>query len=127
MEKIARKLTDLVGNTPLLELSNYNKSNGLKARLIVKIESFNPAGSVKDRVALAMIEDAEVKGVLTPGATIIEPTSGNTGVGLAFVPPDRAQTQPGFRGQTWKSSRGQDLYPDQSPRRRRRNPRMGRQ
>ena len=85
MEKIARKLTDLVGNTPLLELSNYNKSNGLKARLIVKIESFNPAGSVKDRVALAMIEDAEVKGVLTPGATIIEPTSGNTGVGLAFV------------------------------------------
>ena len=64
MEKIARKLTDLIGNTPLLELSNYNKSNGLKARLIVKIESFNPAGSVKDRVALAMIEDAEVKGVL---------------------------------------------------------------
>ena len=85
MEKIARKLTDLIGNTPLLELSNYNKSNGLKARLIVKIESFNPAGSVKDRVALAMIEDAEMKGVLTPGATIIEPTSGNTGVGLAFV------------------------------------------
>ena len=75
----------MIGNTPLLELSNYNKSNGLKARLIVKIESFNPAGSVKDRVALAMIEDAEVKGVLTPGATIIEPTSGNTGVGLAFV------------------------------------------
>lgn len=85
MEKIARKLTDLVGNTPLLELSNYNKSNGLKARLIVKIESFNPAGSVKDRVALAMIEDAETKGILQPGATIIEPTSGNTGVGLAFV------------------------------------------
>ena len=85
MEKIARKLTDLVGNTPLLELSNYNKSNGLKARLIVKIESFNPAGSVKDRVALAMIEDAETRGVLKPGATIIEPTSGNTGVGLAFV------------------------------------------
>ena len=85
MEKIARKLTDLVGNTPLLELSNYNKSNGLKARLVVKLEYFNPAGSVKDRVALAMIEDAEVKGVLQPGATIIEPTSGNTGVGLAFV------------------------------------------
>ena len=85
MEKIARKLTDLVGNTPLLELSNYNKSNGLKARLIVKLEYLNPAGSVKDRVALAMIEDAEVKGVLQPGATIIEPTSGNTGVGLAFV------------------------------------------
>ena len=85
MEKIARKLTDLVGNTPLLELSNYNKSNGLKARLVVKLEYFNPAGSVKDCVALAMIEDAEVKGVLQPGATIIEPTSGNTGVGLAFV------------------------------------------
>ncbi len=85
MEKIARKLTDLVGNTPLLELSNYNVSNDLKARLIVKIESFNPAGSVKDRVAFAMIEDAETKGILHPGATIIEPTSGNTGVGLAFV------------------------------------------
>ena len=85
MEKIAKKLTDLVGNTPLLELSNYNKNNDLKARLIVKIESFNPAGSVKDRIALAMIEDAETKGVLQPGATIIEPTSGNTGVGLAFV------------------------------------------
>ena len=89
MEKIARKLTDLVGNTPLLELSNYNKSNGLKARLIVKIESFNPAGSVKDRVALAMIEDAEVKGVLTPGATIIEPTSGNTGCLLYTSPSPR--------------------------------------
>ena len=63
MEKIARKLTDLVGNTPLLELSNYNTSNDLKARLIVKIESFNPAGSVKDRIALAMIEDAETKGI----------------------------------------------------------------
>ena len=85
MEKIARKLTDLIGNTPLLELSNYNTSNDLKARLIVKIESFNPAGSVKDRIALAMIEDAETKGILHPGATIIEPTSGNTGVGLAFV------------------------------------------
>ena len=72
MEKIARKLTDLVGNTPLLELSNYNTSNDLKARLIVKIESFNPAGSVKDRIALAMIEDAETKGILHSGATIIE-------------------------------------------------------
>lgn len=85
MEKVAKRLTDLVGNTPLLELSNYNKSNGLKARLVVKLEYFNPAGSVKDRVALAMIEDAETKGILQPGATIIEPTSGNTGVGLAFV------------------------------------------
>lgn len=85
MKKIAKQLTDLVGNTPLLELSNYNKSKGLKARLVVKLESFNPAGSVKDRVALAMIEDAEASGLLKPGATIIEPTSGNTGIGLAFV------------------------------------------
>ena len=76
MKKIAKQLTDLVGNTPLLELSNYNKAKGLKARLIVKLESFNPAGSVKDRVALAMIEDAEASGLLKPGATIIEPTSG---------------------------------------------------
>lgn len=85
MEKIAKKLTDLVGNTPLLELGNYSKNHDLKARLIVKVESFNPAGSVKDRIALAMVEDAEMKGILKPGATIIEPTSGNTGVGLAFV------------------------------------------
>lgn len=85
MKKIAKQLTDLVGNTPLMELSNYNKSKGLKARLIVKLESFNPVGSVKDRVALAMIEDAEASGLLKPGATIIEPTSGNTGIGLAFV------------------------------------------
>ena len=85
MKKIAKQLTDLVGNTPLMELSNYNKSKGLKARLIVKLESFNPAGSVKDRVALAMIEDAEASGLLNPAATIIEPTSGNTGIGLAFV------------------------------------------
>lgn len=85
MKKIAKQLTDLVGNTPLMELSNYNKSKGLKARLIVKLESFNPAGSVKDRVALAMIEDAETSGLLKPGAAIIEPTSGNTGIGLAFV------------------------------------------
>lgn len=85
MKKIAKQLTDLVGNTPLLELSNYNKAKGLKARLIVKLESFNPAGSVKDRVALAMIEDAEASGLLKPGAAIIEPTSGNTGIGLAFV------------------------------------------
>ena len=85
MKKIAKQLTDLVGNTPLLELSNYNKAKGLKARLIVKLESFNPAGSVKDRAALAMIEDAEASGLLNPAATIIEPTSGNTGIGLAFV------------------------------------------
>ena len=85
MKKIAERLTDLVGNTPLLELNNYNKNKRLKARVIAKLEYFNPAGSVKDRVALAMIEDAEAKGLLKPGATIIEPTSGNTGVGLALV------------------------------------------
>ena len=85
MKKIAERLTDLVGNTPLLELNNYNKNKSLKARVIAKLEYFNPAGSVKDRVALAMIEDAEAKGLLKPGATLIEPTSGNTGIGLAFV------------------------------------------
>ena len=82
---IAKKLTDLIGNTPLLEFSNFNASKGLKAKVIGKLEYFNPAGSVKDRIALAIIEDAEEKGLLKPGATIIEPTSGNTGVGLAFV------------------------------------------
>jgi len=85
MAKIAKKLTDLVGNTPLLELTNYNESKGLEAQIVGKLEYFNPAGSVKDRIALSMIEDAEAKGILKPGATIIEPTSGNTGVGLAFV------------------------------------------
>ena len=85
MARIARQLTDLVGNTPLLEFSNFNASKGLKAQVIGKLEYFNPAGSVKDRIALAMIEDAEAKGLLRPGATIIEPTSGNTGVGLAMV------------------------------------------
>lgn len=85
MARIARQLTDLVGNTPLLEFSNFNASKGLKAQVIGKLEYFNPAGSVKDRIALAMIENAEAKGLLKPGATIIEPTSGNTGVGFAFV------------------------------------------
>lgn len=85
MEKIAKSLTDLVGNTPLLELSRFNKSKELKARLVVKLEYFNPAGSVKDRVAFAMITDAERKGLLKVGSTIVEPTSGNTGIGLAFV------------------------------------------
>lgn len=85
MERIANKLTDLVGNTPLLQLSNYNESKELNARLVAKLEYFNPAGSVKDRIALSMIEDAESKGILVPGSVIIEPTSGNTGVGLAFV------------------------------------------
>ena len=85
MVKIAKQLTDLIGNTPLLELSHYNKSKELKATIIVKLEYFNPAGSVKDRVAFSMIEDAEKKGILKQNSVIIEPTSGNTGVGLAFV------------------------------------------
>lgn len=85
MPQIAKKLTDLIGNTPLLELSNYEEEQGLKARVVAKLEYFNPAGSVKDRAALAMIEDAESKGLLKKGALLIEPTSGNTGVGLAFV------------------------------------------
>ena len=85
MTKIAKQLTDLVGNTPLLELGKYSKLKGLKTPIIAKVEYFNPGGSVKDRIALAMIEDAEQKGLLKPGATIIEPTSGNTGVGLALV------------------------------------------
>lgn len=85
MTKIAKKLTDLVGNTPLLELDKYSKAKGLETPVIAKVEFFNPGGSVKDRIALAMIEDAEQKGILKPGATIIEPTSGNTGVGLALA------------------------------------------
>lgn len=85
MTKIAKKLTELVGNTPLLELVSFGKQHAINAHLIGKLEYFNPLGSVKDRIALAMVEDAESKGVLKAGATIIEPTSGNTGVGLAFV------------------------------------------
>ena len=85
MTKIAKKLTELIGNTPLLELNKFSSLKGLEQPIIAKIESFNPGGSVKDRVALAMIEDAEDKRLLKPGATIIEPTSGNTGVGLALV------------------------------------------
>ena len=85
MTKIAKKLTELIGNTPLLELNKFSSLKGLEQPIIAKIESFNPGGSVKDRVALAMIEDAEDKGLLKPEATIIEPTSGNTGVGLALV------------------------------------------
>ena len=85
MAKIAKKLTELIGHTPLMELSGYSRKYGLQENIVAKLESFNPAGSVKDRVALSMIEDAEERGVLQPGATIIEPTSGNTGVGLAMV------------------------------------------
>ncbi|GAA4653910.1 cysteine synthase A [Anaerocolumna aminovalerica] len=85
MAKIAKQITDLIGNTPLVELGNYSKANDVKANLIAKLEYFNPAGSVKDRIAKAMIDDAEKKGLLKPGGTIIEPTSGNTGIGLASV------------------------------------------
>lgn len=85
MTKIAEKLTDLVGNTPLLRLNRLETSEGAKAEVIAKLESFNPLGSVKDRIALAMVEDAEKRGLLKPGSVIIEPTSGNTGIGLAFV------------------------------------------
>ena len=85
MAKIAKQLTELVGKTPLLELNKFSESKNLDNPVIAKVEFFNPGGSVKDRVALAMIEDAERKGLLKPGATIIEPTSGNTGVGLALV------------------------------------------
>ncbi|MBQ9363739.1 MAG: cysteine synthase A [Bacteroidaceae bacterium] len=85
MAKIATQLTELIGNTPLLNLQSYAQSENLGAQVIAKLEYFNPAGSVKDRVAFSMISDAEKRGALRPGATIIEPTSGNTGVGLAFV------------------------------------------
>ena len=85
MAKIFKQITDLIGNTPLVELSKYSEKRGLKKPVVAKVEFFNPGGSVKDRIALAMIEDAEKKGLLKPGATIIEPTSGNTGVGLALV------------------------------------------
>lgn len=85
MAKIAKQLTELIGNTPLLELTKFNATNHLAATIIAKLESFNPAGCVKERIALAMIEDAEAKGILKPGTEIIEPTSGNTGVGLAMV------------------------------------------
>ncbi len=83
--KIAKHLTDLIGHTPLLELTNYEKEEKLDARLVAKLEYFNPAGSAKDRIGLAMIDDAEAKGILKPGGVIIEPTSGNTGIGLASV------------------------------------------
>ena len=85
MAKIAKQLTELIGHTPLLELTKFSASHGLQTPIIAKVEYFNPGGSVKDRIALAMIEDAEQRGILKPGATIIEPTSGNTGVGLALV------------------------------------------
>lgn len=85
MTKIAQKLTDLIGNTPLLELANFNNHHNLDAQIIAKLEYFNPGGSVKDRIGKAMIEDAEQRGILTPDSVIIEPTSGNTGIALALV------------------------------------------
>jgi len=85
MAKIAKDLTELIGNTPLVQLSNYSAKNGLEATVIAKLESFNPAGCVKERIALAMVEDAEKAGLLKSGTEIIEPTSGNTGIGLAMV------------------------------------------
>lgn len=85
MAQIAQQLTDLIGNTPLLQLNKFSKAKGVDTPVIAKVEFFNPGGSVKDRIAFAMIEDAEARGILKPGATIIEPTSGNTGVGLALV------------------------------------------
>ena len=83
--RVYRKITDLIGGTPLLELTNYEKANELNAKIYAKLEYFNPAGSVKDRIAKAMLDDAEEKGLLKPGAVIIEPTSGNTGIGLASI------------------------------------------
>lgn len=85
MAKIVKSLTELIGNTPLLSLTNYNKKHATNAEIIAKLEYFNPAGSVKDRIGKALIEDAEQKGLLKQGAVIIEPTSGNTGIGLASV------------------------------------------
>ncbi len=85
MAKISQSLTELIGKTPLLELSNYEKKNGLPAKIVAKLEYFNPGGSVKDRIALAMIDNAEQRGILKKGSVIIEPTSGNTGIGLASV------------------------------------------
>ena len=89
MTKIAKKITDLIGNTPLLELTNTEKKFGLQATVLAKLEYFNPAGSVKDRIAKAMIDDAEKKGLLKEGSVIIEPASGNTGIGLAAVAASR--------------------------------------
>lgn len=85
MTDMHKDLTELIGNTPLVEAVETEKKNGLKTRILLKLESFNPGGSSKDRIALSMIEDAEKRGLIKPGATIIEPTSGNTGIGLALV------------------------------------------
>ena len=89
MAKIYKKITELVGGTPLLELTNYNEANKLEAKIVAKLEYFNPAGSVKDRIAVAMVDEAEKQGKLKKGSVIIEPTSGNTGIGLASVAASR--------------------------------------
>ena len=87
--KVYQKITDLIGGTPLLELGNYEKKHGLEAKILAKLEYFNPAGSVKDRIARAMLDEAEASGALKPGSILIEPTSGNTGIGLAAVAASR--------------------------------------
>ena len=92
MKKVVSNVYDLIGETPILNAKKYASKNGLNVKILVKIEAFNPAGSVKDRIALAMIEDAEKKGILKPGGTIIEPTSGNTGIGLASVAAQKGYT-----------------------------------
>lgn len=92
MKKVVSNVYDLIGETPILNAKKYASKNGLNVNILVKIEAFNPAGSVKDRIALAMIEDAEKKGILKPGGTIIEPTSGNTGIGLASVAAQKGYT-----------------------------------
>ena len=94
---IAKNLTELIGHTPLVELGGYSRRYGLPRPLVAKVEAFNPGGSVKARTALALIDDAERRGLLRPGATIIEPTSGNTGIGLALVAANRHRPCPGGR------------------------------
>ena len=105
MAKIVKQLTDLIGNTPLVELNKFSQEKGIDTPIIAKVEFFNPGGSVKDRIAFAMIEDAEQKGLLKPGATIIEPTSGNTGVGLALVSAV-IDTRQGWYAGSYSCSRG---------------------
>ncbi|MDY4963788.1 MAG: pyridoxal-phosphate dependent enzyme, partial [Ruminococcus callidus] len=89
MMKIYEQITDLIGSTPLVKLKNYSANRELEATVLAKVEFFNPAGSVKDRIAKAMLDDAEAKGLLKPDSVIIEPTSGNTGIGLASVAASR--------------------------------------
>ena len=108
MTKIYRQITDLIGHTPLVELSKYSKFRGVETPVIAKIEYFNPGGSVKDRIAWAMIEEAEKAGKLKLGATIIEPTSGNTGVGLALVAASKSRESLWCTGETYRWKRGHE-------------------